>query len=114
MERSDPTTTTVSAVEGRVKIIDNITDANHRLLGTLDNTVVQIDKAVSEIKRDMSSLIGAEEDLQGSVDAKVKKITDAQATLTKSVETYSTNFTSFKREQTDRAGDVKEHMNTLV
>ncbi len=96
-----------------MKIIDKLADANHRLVDTLDNTVVQIDKTVLELKRDMSSRIGAEEDYEASVDAKVKKMTDSQATLTKSVETYSKNFTSFKREQTGRAGGVKKRMDTL-
>ena len=73
--------------------------------------MVQIDKSVLELKGDMS--IGPEEDLQASVDVKVKKMTDAQSTLKKSVETYCKNFTRFKREQTDRVGEVKNHLDTL-
>ena len=51
--------------------------------------------------------------MQSSVDATVKKMSDAQATLTKIVDTYSKKITSLKREQTDRAGEVKKRMDTL-
>ena len=82
MERSKTAAATVTVVEERVKIIKKVADKNHRHVGTLDNTVVQIDKKVVELKQ----------------------------TLTKRVETYSRNFISFKREQTVRAGEVKKHM----
>ena len=113
MEKSNATAATVSAVEERVKIIEQVADKNHRLVVTLDNTVVQIDKKVLELKRDMSSRIGTEEDLQASVKEKIKKMTDAQETLTKCVETDSKNLTTFKREQTGRVGEVKKRMDTL-
>jgi hypothetical protein len=51
--------------------------------------------------------------LQSSVDATVKKMSDAQATLTKIVDTYSKKITSLKRDQTDRTGEVKKRMDTL-
>ena len=40
-------------------------------------------------------------------------MSDAQATLTKIVDTYSKKITSLKREQTDRTGEVKKRMDTL-
>ncbi len=51
--------------------------------------------------------------MQSSVDATVKKMSDAQATLTKIVDTYSKKITSLKRDQTDRTGEVKKRMDTL-
>ena len=53
MQKSNTTTETVSVVEGRVKIIDKFADAYH--------------KSVLELKCDMSSRIGSEEDLQFTI-----------------------------------------------
>ena len=103
MENSNATTTTISTVEGRVQIIEQVADKNHRRVGAIDNTVTQIDKRVEELKHVMGSRVRAEEDLQ-----------EVQETLRNHVETDSTNLATFKKELPDREEEVvKKHMDTL-
>ncbi len=102
MQKSNTTAATVTSVEGRVKIIEQSADKNDPHVDTIDYTVTQLDKRVEELKHDMGSRVRAEEDLQ-----------EVQQTLTNRVETPSKNLATFKREKSDRSGEVKKHMDTL-
>ena len=72
MERSDPTTATVTVVEKKVQVLEKFTDTNDRRSSTLDNNVVQIDKRLQELKHDMGSRIKTDKDFQASVNEKIQ------------------------------------------
>ena len=81
MVRSNDTTNTVSAVEGRVKSIERAADTTHRHVETINDNLTRFDKRVEVIKHDMGVCEGIDADFQ-----------ENQETLAARVETVGKNL----------------------
>ena len=85
-----------------MKSIEQAADTTHRHVDSIDNNVTQLDKRVEALKHGM-----------GIRERKEAELKETQETLTTRVETTAKNPATFKREQSDRVGEVKESMDTL-
>ena len=91
MVRSHDTTNTVSAVEDRVKRIEQTTDTTYRRVAVIDDNLTRIDKKVEGLKHEMCIREGKDTDFQKT-----------QETLATRVETAGKSLATFRKEQTDK------------